>query len=88
MYYNITNFFSQFVVTPTGCIVNAMDLKIFPNTIVLLKVDRFKGFSNWSNVDELAINNMTRCNYKNYKLNPMCISICTVNGRYSSYVLF
>ena len=60
--------FSQFVVAPTGCIVNAMDLKIFPNTIVLLKVDRFKGFSNQSNIDELVINSMSRCNYKNYKL--------------------
>ena len=59
--------FSQFVVAPTGCIVNAMDLKIFPNTIVLLKMDRCKGFSNRSNVDELVINSMSGCNYKNYK---------------------
>ena len=62
-------FFSQFVVAPTGCIVNAMDLKIFPNTRVLLKVVRFKGFSNQSNVDKLVINNMSACNYKNYKIN-------------------
>ena len=60
--------FLQFVVAPTGCIVNAMDLKIFLNIIVLLKVDRFKGFSNRSNVDELVINSMSGCNYKNYKL--------------------
>ena len=46
-----------------------MDLKIFPYTKVLLKVDRFKGFLNWSNVDELVINSMSGCNYKNYKLN-------------------
>ena len=52
-----------------GCIINAMDLKIFPNTIVLLKVDHFEGFSNWSNVDELVINSTNGCNYKNYKLN-------------------
>ena len=45
-----------------------MDLKIFPNTIVLLKVDRFKGFLNQSNVHELVINSMSGCNYKNYKL--------------------
>ena len=62
-------FFSQFVVAPTEYIINAMDLKIFPNTIVLLKVDRFKGFSNQSNIDELVINSMSGCNYKNYKLN-------------------
>ena len=59
--------FSQFVVAPTGCIINAMDLKIFPNTIVLLKVDCFKGFLNRSNVDELVINSMSGRNYKNYK---------------------
>ena len=41
----------------------------FPNTIVLLKIDHFKGFSNRSNVDKLAINSMSGCNYKNYKLN-------------------
>ena len=66
MYYDIA-IFSQFVVAPTGCIVNTMDLKIFPNTIVLLKVDCFKGFSNRSNIDELVINSMSGCNYKNYK---------------------
>ena len=68
MYYNIT-IFSQFVVAPTRCIVNAMDLKIFSNTIVLLKVDGFKGFSNQSKVDKLVINSTSGCNYKNYKLN-------------------
>ena len=65
MYYDIA-IFSQFVAAPTRCIINAI---IFPNTIVLLKVDRFKGFSNQSNVDKLVINSMSGCNYKNYKLN-------------------
>ena len=41
----------------------------FPNTIVLLKVDRFKEFSNQSSVDKLVINSMSGCNYKSYKLN-------------------
>ena len=68
MYYDIT-IFSQFVIAPTRYLVNAINLKIFPNTIVLLKVDRFKGFSNRSNVDKLVINSMSVCNYKNYKLN-------------------
>ena len=62
-------FFSQSVVTPTGCIINAMDLKILTKTIMLLKVDHFDGFLNQSNVDELVINSMTGCNCKNYKLN-------------------
>ena len=52
----ILQFFPQFVVTPTGCIIIAMDLKTFPNTVVLLKVYYFEGLSNQSNVDELVIN--------------------------------
>ena len=35
--------------------------EIFPNTIVLLKVDRFKGFSNRNNVDKLVISSMSGC---------------------------
>ena len=69
LYTIISQFFSQFVVVPTRCIVNAMSLKIFPNHITLLKVDNFEGFSNRSNTDELVINNMSGCNYKNYKVN-------------------
>ena len=61
MDYNIT-IFSQFVIAPTGCIINAMDLKIFPNNIILLKVDHFEGFLNRSNVDKLVINSMSGCN--------------------------
>ena len=68
MYYDIA-IFSQFVVAPTECIVSAMDLKIFPDNIVLLQVDRFNRFLNRSNVDELVINSKSGCNYKNYKLN-------------------
>ena len=41
----------------------------FPNNIMLLKVNRFEGFSNWTNVDELMINSMSGCNLKNCKLN-------------------
>ena len=67
MYYNIV-IFSQFVVAPTGCIINVIDLKIFLNTNMLLKVDCFEEFSNWSNVDELVINSMSECNCNNYKL--------------------
>ena len=69
MYYIISQIFSRFIVAPTGWTINAMDLKIFPNTIVLLKLDCFEGFSNRSNVDELVINSMSGCNYKNYITN-------------------
>ena len=68
MYYDIV-IFSQFVAAPTKCTVNAMDLKIFPNIIVLLQVDCFKGFSNWSSIDKLVISSMSGGNCKNYKLN-------------------
>ena len=67
MYY--ITIFSQFVVTPTGCIINAMDLKVIAKTIMLLKIDRFEGFSNQSNIDEFVINSMIECNCNNYKLN-------------------
>ena len=45
MYHNITILFTiNFIVEPTRCIINAVDLKIFPNTIILLKVYRFEEF--------------------------------------------
>ena len=46
-----------------------MDLKIFSNNIILLKVNLFEGVSNRNNVDELVINSMSVRNLKNYKLN-------------------
>ena len=59
MYYNIAIFL---VVMPTGCSINAIDLKIFPNTNMLLKAGRFERFSNQSNVDKLVINSTSGCN--------------------------
>ena len=44
MYYIILQNFSQFAVAPTGCSINAMDLKNFSNTNMLLKADCFEGF--------------------------------------------
>ena len=66
MCYNVI-IFSQFVVAPTRCIINAMDLK-FPNTIMLLKVKYFEGFSNRSKDDEFVINSISGCNCNNYNL--------------------
>ena len=49
-----------------------MDLKNFPSTNMLLKVDCFEGFLNWpGNINELVINNTTGCKYNNYKLNTL-----------------
>ena len=69
LYTVISQFFSQFVVAPTRCNINAMDPKNFPNAIVLLKADHVEGFLNRSNVDELVINSTSECNCKNYKFN-------------------
>ena len=33
-----------------------------------IKSEHFKGFLNWSNIENLVINSMSGCNYKNYKL--------------------
>ena len=38
----IISHFLQFVVASTGCIIIAMNMKNFPNTYMLLKVDRFE----------------------------------------------
>ena len=68
MYYNITIFF-----TICRCTYRmhhqCYGSENFSNTIVLLKVDCFKGISNWSKVDKLVINSTSGRNYKNYKLN-------------------
>ena len=46
-----------------------MDLKIVTNTTMLIKMGRFEGFTNRSNVDELVINSMSGYNCKNCELN-------------------
>ena len=54
----------------------------------ILKVDHFKGFLNWSNVDKLVINSMSGCNYKNYKLNitNLKIAVRCLQSRLSLFV--
>ena len=61
IYHNM-KFFSQFSVTPTGKTINAMMLKFFTGTYMLLKVDCFEGFVIWSKIDRFTINNTSRCN--------------------------
>ena len=63
MYYNITIFFT--ICCHTYRIHHqCYRFESFPDTIMLLKADRFEGFSNQSNVDELVTNATSRCNYK------------------------
>ena len=85
MYYDIAIFSSQYFVAPTGCIINAMDLKTFPNTTMLLTVDQFEGFLNWSNIDELVINSTSGCNCNNYELNN---NNYQVNNNFSMKAVF
>ena len=67
MYYNTTNFFT--ICRRTYRMHHqCYGSKNFSNTTILLKVDRFEGFSNQTNVDELVINSTSGYNYKNYKL--------------------
>ena len=53
-----------FSVTPTGQSINAMTLKFFSDTYILLKVDRFEGFVFRSEIDGSMINNTSMCNLK------------------------
>ena len=41
-----------------------MAMKFFTEIIVLLKVDRFEGFSNWCKIDGMVNNNSSSCNSK------------------------
>ena len=68
MYYDIANFFT--ICRRTYWMHRqCYGSENFPNTIVLLKVDHFKAFSNRSNTDKLVINSMSGCSYNNYKHN-------------------
>ena len=67
MYYNITNFFV--ICRRTYWMhYQCYGSETFPNTIIILKVEYFEGFSNQTNIDELVINSTSGCKCKNYKL--------------------
>ena len=63
---------SQFVIAATKCIINALDLKIFPNNTMLLKVDHFEGFGlrlmNWWSIVWVDVTKKCKLNNNNYKL--------------------
>ena len=46
-------YFLQYSVTPTGWTINAMMLKFFLDTCMLLNVDRFEGFVIWNKMIDL-----------------------------------
>ena len=59
-----SRYFYQFVDTPTGKTVYAIALKFLLGTNVTLKVDRFEGFVNQSDITDFMINKTSRCNFR------------------------
>ena len=52
----------KLLVIPTGKTTDHMAFKVFPGTILLLKVDRFKGILNWVKIDEMVNDHLSSCN--------------------------
>ena len=52
MHDNIAKKHSKSLVIPTGKTTDHMDFKFFPDTILLLKVDRFEAILKWIKNDE------------------------------------
>ena len=59
---NITKRCSKSLVIPTGKTTDYMALKFFPETIVLLKVDRFEGILNRIKIDGMVNDHLSSCN--------------------------
>ena len=61
---NIAKNGSKSLVVPTAYTTKDMAVKFFTEIIVLLKVDRFEGFSNWCKIDGMVNDNSSSCNSK------------------------
>ena len=61
---NIAKNGSKSLVVPTASTTKDMAVKIFTEIIVLLKVDRFEGFSNRCKIDRMVNDNSSSCNSK------------------------
>ena len=62
MHDNITKKCSKSLVIPTGKTTDHMAFNFFPNTILLLKVDRFEGILNRIKIDEMVNDHLSSCN--------------------------
>ena len=62
MHDNITKKHSKSLVIPTGKTTDHMAFKFFPDTILLLKVDRFEGILNRIKVDKMLNDHLSSCN--------------------------
>ena len=59
---NIAKKLSKSLVIPTGKTTDQMALKFFPETILLLKVDRFEGILNQIIIDRMVNDHSSSCN--------------------------
>ena len=62
MHDNIAKKCSKSLVIPTGKTTDHMAFKFFPDTILLLKVDRFEGILNRIKIDEMVNDHLSSCN--------------------------
>ena len=62
MHDNIAKKHSISLVIPTGKTTNHMAFKFLPDTILLLKVECFKGILNWIKIDEMVNDHLSSCN--------------------------
>ena len=62
MHDNIAKKPSKSLVMPTGKITDYMAFTFFPDTILLLKVDRFEGILNRINIDGMVKDHLSSCN--------------------------
>ena len=62
MHDNIVKKRSKSLVIPTGKTTDYMAFKFFPDTILLLKVDRFEGILNRIKIDGMVNDHLSSCN--------------------------
>ena len=62
MYDNITKIHLKHLVIPTRTTTDHMAFKLFPDTIILLKVDRFEGILNRIKIDGMVNDHLSSCN--------------------------
>ena len=62
MHDNIVKKRSKHLVIPTGKITDHMAFNFFPDTTLLLKVDRFEGILYQIKIDEMVNDHLSSCN--------------------------
>ena len=62
MHNNIAKKCSKYLVIPTGKTTDHIAFKFFPDTILLLKVDRYEGILNQIKIDGMVNDHLNSCN--------------------------